>query len=258
MKLAILSDIHANDEALTAVLRDLHARGGADRVYCLGDVVGYGPRPVQTLNRAKQFDLVLTGNHEAALVNGPKDFNPMAARAIYWTYTTLFPDVQNLTGEQQENWAFISTLQKVHKEGPLQFIHGAPQDPVEEYILPMDIDPMSRRYGAKLTEAFRLTDWLSFIGHSHYPGVFSDQGEYIAPTPMRDFTYPLQQGTKYIINVGSVGQPRDGDNRACYAIYEDGRISWRRVAYDIQETYNHIYAIEMLDDILGERLFRGE
>jgi diadenosine tetraphosphatase ApaH/serine/threonine PP2A family protein phosphatase len=261
MRLAIFSDVHSNIRAFEAVLDDLSRNGGADKIYCLGDVIGYGPKPNDCLALAKQhFAMTLRGNHEHALINGAKDFNEMALRAINWTRDQIIPDYEHATAEQMENWAFVNNTLERHVEGSLQFVHGAPQDPIDEYILPMDIDPVGRRYGPKLERAFSMTPWLTFCGHSHFPALYSEDGTYVSPTFQKEVRLVLERQRKHIVNVGSVGQPRDGDNRACYAVFENGVITWRRIHYDIQDTYNQVYAIgpAALDPVLGERLFRGE
>ncbi len=258
-RLAIFSDIHANIRALESVLEDLEKQGGADAIYCLGDVIGYGPRPLDCLAIAKRyFRLTIKGNHEHAVLFGAKDFNAMAIRAIDWTRTQIMPDYGRATPEQQENWAFVSNTLVQHQEGSILYVHGAPQDPTDEYILPMDIDPQARRYGPKLELAFQLTPWLTFCGHSHFPALYSDDGSYLSPTLQKQVRVTLPRTNKHIVNVGSVGQPRDGDNRACYVLFENGVVTWRRVHYDIQDMYNQIFAVSALDPMLGERLFRGE
>jgi predicted phosphodiesterase len=258
-RLAILSDIHGNIRAFEAVLEDLEKQGGADSIVCLGDVIGYGPRPLDCLALAKKhFSFTLRGNHEQACLYGAKDFNEMALRAINWTRSQIMPDYERATPEQMENWTFVANTREKHQEGSILYVHGAPQDPIDEYILPMDIDPENRRYGPKLEQAFRLTPWLTFCGHSHFPGLYCEDGSYLSPTLQKEVRTVLERTKKYIVNVGSVGQPRDGDNRACYAIFENGVVTWRRVHYDIQDMYNQIFAISALDPTLGERLFRGE
>lgn len=259
MRIAIFSDIHANIRAFEAVLADLSAQGGADRIYCLGDVIGYGPRPLECLALAKRhFAVTLRGNHEQAVVYGAKDFNEMAFRAINWTRNQIIPDYHHATPEQMDNYSFVARTLETYVEGPLQFVHGAPQDPIDEYLLPTDIDPLNRRYGPKLERAFAMTEWLTFCGHSHFPGLFGDDGSYVSPTLQKEVRLTLRRDRKYIANVGSIGQPRDSDNRACYVTFEDGVITWRRVDYDIQDMYNQIFAISALDPMRGERLFRGE
>jgi predicted phosphodiesterase len=258
-RLAILSDVHANIRALEAVMEDLARHGGADKIYCLGDVIGYGPKPLDCLAVAKKnFAITLRGNHEQAVIHGAKDFNEMALRAINWTRTQIISDFANPTPEQVENWNFVYTTLEKHVEGSMQFVHGAPQDPIDEYILPMDIDPVNRRYGPKLERAFSLTPWVTFCGHSHFPGLYCEDGSYVSPTFQKEVRLTLDRTKKYIVNVGSVGQPRDGDNRSCYVTFENGVLTWRRIHYDIQDVYNCIFGISALDPMLGERLFRGE
>ncbi|MFC1707995.1 metallophosphoesterase family protein, partial [Planctomycetota bacterium] len=246
-RIAIFSDIHANIRALEASLGDLARMGGCERVYCLGDVIGYGPTPNAVLAVARQtFQLCIRGNHEHACIHGAVDFNEMARRAIDWTRYTVMPDYDNATPEQHSNWSWIANLPDQYNDGRHLFVHGAPQDPVDEYILPVDIDPQSRTYGAKLQEAFDLTPWLTFCGHSHYPGLFSQNGSYVSPTLQKQVSVTLDPNIKHIVNVGSVGQPRDGDNRSCYVIYDDqaNSVTWRRIHYDIQDIYLRIYSID--------------
>ncbi len=257
--IAIMSDIHANINALSAVLEDLDKQGGCDRMYCLGDVVGYGPRPNECLALArKHFQLTLKGNHEEALVQGAKDFNDMAKRAIDWTRSAIIPDYNTASPEQLANWSYIANLPERFADGMVQFVHGAPQDPVNEYIFPMDCDPQTRTYGQKLYTAFTMTQWLTFCGHSHMPAIYSQDGTFFSPTFQKTASFTMQTNLRYIVNVGSVGQPRDGDNRACYVLWSDTKITWRRVPYDIQDTFNSVVGIRDLDITLGERLFRGE
>jgi diadenosine tetraphosphatase ApaH/serine/threonine PP2A family protein phosphatase len=258
-RLAILSDIHSNLNAFNAVLEDLKARGGADAVYCLGDVIGYGPKPLECLEIArKTFGVTLKGNHEQAVVHGAKDFNDMARRAIDWTRAMIVPNFENMNELQADNWKWLAALPAKHEEEFFLFVHGAPQDPVDEYIMPMDIDPQTHTYGEKLKLAFDMTQLVTFCGHSHFPALYCNDGGFISPTYHKEVKAELDPSKKYIINVGSVGQPRDGDNRACYVTFEDGTITWRRVHYDIQDTFLSVFTNSYLDPTLGERLFRGE
>jgi len=157
-RIAILSDIHGNIRALEAVMADLAQNGGADRIISLGDVIGYGPRPLDCLEVAKRhFEFSLRGNHEQAVLYGAKDFNEMALRAINWTRLQIMPDYERANALQMENWTWVANTLEKHQEGSILFVHGAPQDPIDEYILPMDIDPLNKRYGPKLEQAFRLT-----------------------------------------------------------------------------------------------------
>lgn len=257
-RIAIFSDIHANINALDAVMEHLYKNGGAERIYCLGDVIGYGPKPLECLAIARQhFQLTLKGNHEEAVVHGAKDFNDMAKRAIDWTRHQIMPDYHNATEEQRENWAFVSALPERFAEGMVQLVHGAPQDPVNEYIMPMDIDPPTRTYGQKLYTSFTMTDWVTFCGHSHMPALYCQDGLFISPTFQKEFSYKLQSDLRYIINVGSVGQPRDGDNRACYVTFDGKVIAYHRVPYDFEATKRKILSVPSLDPRIGERLGYG-
>jgi predicted phosphodiesterase len=260
--IAILSDIHANINAFNAVLEDLKSAGGADRMYCLGDVVGYGPRPNECLALARKlFQLTLKGNHEEAIAKGAKDFNEMAKRAIDWTRTKIIRDYNTATPEELANWAYVANLPEKFVDGMIQYVHGAPQDPVNEYIMPMDCDPQTKTYGQKLYTAFTMTPWVTFCGHSHMPALYCQDGLFVSASFQKQLSWTLEPNLRYIINVGSVGQPRDGDNRSCYLIFDPDqrKITWRRIHYDIQDTYNQVLMCrEGLDIGLGERLFRGE
>lgn len=260
-RIAVFSDVHANIRALEAMFQDIGQCGGVDRFHCLGDVIGYGPCPTEVLPIArKRFSMTVRGNHEHAVLFGATDFNAMAKQAIDWTRFAIYPSPESPTPEQVANWEWIASLPEQYNDGKHLYVHGAPQDPVNEYILPMDIDPQAQTYGDKLKKAFELTPWVTFCGHSHYPGAFCENGGYCSPTMHREMTITLDPNLKHIINVGSVGQPRDGDNRACYVIYDDEArtITWRRIHYDIQEMFIRIFQVPHLDDTLGERLFRGE
>jgi predicted phosphodiesterase len=261
--IALLSDIHSNINAFNAVLEDIEKNGGADKMHCLGDVIGYGPKPNECLALAKKlFEVTLKGNHEEAVVKGAKDFNEMAKRAIDWTRSAIIPNYQTANPEQLENWGFVSGLPEKWNDptGLIQYVHGAPQDPVNEYIMPMDCDPPSKTYGDKLYTAFTMTQWVTFCGHSHMPALYCQDGLFVSPTFQKTVSWTLEPNLRYIINVGSVGQPRDGDNRACYVLWnpDERKVTWRRVPYDIQDTFNSVVSIRDLDITLGERLFRGE
>lgn len=262
--IAILSDLHANINALNAVLEDIERNFRVDKFHCLGDVIGYGPKPVEALQKARGlFEVTLKGNHEEAVVKGAKDFNEMAKRAIDWTRTQIIPNYQTATPEQLDNWNWVSNLPEKWidpRNGLIQYVHGAPQDPVNEYIMPMDVDPATKTYNDKMYTAFTMTQWVTFCGHSHMPALYCQDGLFVSPTFQKQVSWTLEPNLRYIVNVGSVGQPRDGDNRACYVIWDpdERKVTWRRIAYDIQDTFNQIIGIRDLDITLGERLFRGE
>ena len=250
---AIISDIHGNLEALTAVLEDIRAQGITQR-YCLGDVVGYGPNPRECVDLVRDFDLVLLGNHDNAAIFDPEGFNPAAEQAIFWTRDQL-EQSDEPPMRRQERWDFLSERPKMHREDPYLFVHGSARNPMNEYVFPDDI--YNQR---KMDVIFQRIPKICFQGHTHVPGIFTqleaNQFNFQSPDQF-DFTFfPGDQ--KIMCNVGSVGQPRDLDPRSCYVVLDDsGRIHFRRVAYDLGTTVKKIHAIPELNNFLGDRLRQG-
>lgn len=250
MKRALISDIHANYEALLAVRRDIHEQG-ISSVYCLGDIIGYGPNPCECLDEViKWAELTILGNHDQAALFDPDGFNPVALRAVYWTRDQL--DRGGNHKAVNRRWDFLGELPQRHAQGDLLFVHGSPREPTNEYVFPEDV------YNKNKMEAlFGRIELYCFQGHTHIPGVFTSQMEFLTP---EDCGYQYQLiGDKTMINVGSVGQPRDGDPRACYVILDDdsNRVEFRRIDYPYDQTAEKIYAIDELDDMLGDRLKTG-
>lgn len=218
MRYLIISDIHANLTALDAVLADA---GSIDAVWCLGDLVGYGPDPNECVARVQVLPnlLCILGNHDAAALNqiDSDSFNPEARNAITWTK-------KNLTPEAKE---FLSALpEKIRLDGAT-LAHGSPRHPVWEYLL-------DTRTAAINFEYFDTP--LCIVGHTHLPVIYeysesSRQAHLSIPDPNRLLTLP----GRVIVNPGSVGQPRDRDPRASFAIYDSDANTWtyRRVDYDI-------------------------
>jgi diadenosine tetraphosphatase ApaH/serine/threonine PP2A family protein phosphatase len=251
--IAIVSDIHGNLEALRAVLADAE-RQGAEAVYCLGDVIGYGPNPRECLDLAQGFRLTILGNHDQGALFDPAGFSPSAERAIFWTRQQL----ETSPGPRQERerrWEFLAERPRFHKEDGYLFVHGSARNPLDEYVFPEDI--YNQR---KMERLFALVERYCFQGHTHVPGVFVEEtpgGPYHFHGPEEvEFAYRLD-GRKTLVNVGSVGQPRDGDPRACYALCDGEVIRYRRVEYDVDETIRKIHAIPDLDRLLGDRLREG-
>jgi predicted phosphodiesterase len=248
---ALISDIHSNFEALTTVLADI-ARQKIDRIICLGDIVGYGPNPCECLDLVmSKSEVTILGNHDQAALFDPEGFNPVALKAIYWTRDALdrAPGRASLVNRR---WDFLSELPKKRVEGDILLVHGSPRDPTNEYVFPETIYEQPRMKGL-----FDHVKRLSFQGHTHMPGVFTTDGEFIAP-PDCDYHFKLGD-EKLMINVGSVGQPRDEDPRSCYVVFDDRKqeIEFRRLDYDLEKTIQKIYAIEELDNMLGDRLRSG-
>jgi diadenosine tetraphosphatase ApaH/serine/threonine PP2A family protein phosphatase len=250
--IAVLSDVHANLEALQAVLADA-ARQGAEAVYCLGDVVGYGPDPRACLDLAMTWRAVLLGNHDQAALTGPDGFNPAAERAARWTRDQLAAEPDRQARERR--LGFLAGLPWRLAEGDFLFVHGSARNPLREYVFPADcLDPR------KMDRVFAQVGRYCFQGHTHLPGVFTEEG----PGGPALFRGPAALGHRYrlggakaLVNVGSVGQPRDGDWRACYALLEGDTVLFRRVEYDVEATVRKVRDSGGLGPRLGERLREG-
>lgn len=253
MILGLISDIHGNLAALKAVLADMESKG-AERVLCLGDVVGYGPFPGECLDLVQRCGAVLMGNHEEALLFGAENFNPRAKRAIDWTRDHLKSEGDEET--RRKRWHILQNLQLHAKDGDYLFTHASPRQPTREYVMPKDA-----KNPQKMGEIFALVPHLCFVGHTHIPGVFLEDGTFIPPTMLWAQTYFVEQGEKALVNIGSVGQPRDGDPKASYVLLDTDpsapRVIFRRVAYDIEATAKAIEANPHLDNYLAERLRQG-
>ncbi|HND52622.1 MAG TPA: metallophosphoesterase family protein [Pirellulaceae bacterium] len=248
MKRAIISDIHGNLEALQTVLADIQSQG-ITRIFCLGDVIGYGPNPRECLDLAMQFEVCVLGNHDDAAIFSPDGFSSAAERAIFWTRSQLeaAPDDPM---RNQRRWQFLMQRPMTVREERMLFVHGSPRNPLNEYVFPEDVYNVR-----KLERLFQLVDHMCFQGHSHVPGVFTPNGRFHSPSDC-DHRWPIR-GDKMMVNVGSVGQPRDGDPRSCYVVLDEETIEFRRIAYPVETTVAKIYAIPELDPYLGDRLREG-
>lgn len=242
MRALILSDIHSNFEALTAVLDDAAELGGFDVIWCLGDLVGYGPDPGPCLGLLGSHDIVaVTGNHDmvAAGKMRAEYFNGAAKSAIRWT-------AGQLTEEERE---FLGGLPEVTEVQDFTLVHGSLRAPVEEYLL-----------GPEAAEATlrRMKSRFCLVGHSHIPFLCRESG---GPPQFFEFTegkaFPLGRD-RMIVNPGCVGQPRDRDPRPSYAIYDskEDTVKRHRVNYSITTTQGKMRDAK-LPDYLIERLERG-
>ncbi len=251
MKRAVISDIHGNLEALLAVLKDIDQQT-VDHIICLGDIIGYGPNPCECLDLViRRAQRTILGNHDQAALFDPEGFNPVALQAIYWTRDSLD---NGPGGNDQVNrrWDFLGELPRYFTDGIWMFVHGSPRDPTNEYVFPEYI--FDQR---KMEALFGKVDQYCFMGHTHLPGVFTTSCEFITPDQC-DHVFKLTH-EKVLVNVGSVGQPRDDDNRSCYVIIDDAAetVTYRRVEYDFEKTAAKIYAEPELADMLGDRLKHG-
>jgi diadenosine tetraphosphatase ApaH/serine/threonine PP2A family protein phosphatase len=227
VRYAIIADIHANLAAFTAVLDDIQRRGEVEEIWCLGDVVGYGPDPHECIELLRQLNHVcIPGNHDWAAI-GKIDtsvFNPDAALACQWTARQLSP----------EDIEYLEALPLVIEKGDFTLAHGSPREPIWEYLL-------STGNARENFDYFKTPFCL--VGHSHVPLVFKQgkAGECTAGRLSSNIGLVLGKN-RMIINPGGVGQPRDGDPRAAYAIYDDEAKMVRpyRIEYDIAVTQNRM------------------
>ena len=253
MKLAIISDLHSNREALEAVFADIRRRGITDLV-CLGDVVGYGPDPEFCVDLVRgHARWCLMGNHDEALFRDASDFNPHARGAIAYTRKRMQPHWWSST-EKRSRWKWLKNLPLRQTEGRFLFVHGSPRDPVREYVLSTDgfLNP------EKLRAIFEAFDGIGVAGHTHQPGVHDESLRFRALEGAGELVVALEPNQRYFINVGSTGQPRDGDSRACYAVLEDHQVTWYRVEYDFRVTQDKILRTGVLSEILARRLAVGK
>ncbi|HEV3024705.1 MAG TPA: metallophosphoesterase family protein [Pirellulales bacterium] len=234
MKRALVADIHANLEAFEAVLDDI-ARQRITETYCLGDIVGFGPDPVRCIDLAMGLTCCLLGNHDRAAVDGPGETLPAddtSAQQTMWLLDQQARDPSDLVRRRD----FLASLPLERRQGGHLFVHGSPRNQLREYIFPEDsFNPR------KMTLIFQGIEHHCFHGHTHIPGVMTEGLAFHHP---KDIGYEYRLGEeKMLINVGSVGQPRDGDPRACYVVLEDERVRFRRVEYPFDET------LRKLDDL---------
>lgn len=219
MRHLIVSDIHGNLPALEAVIADA---GSVDRLWCMGDVVGYGPDPNECLARLRALSaLCVAGNHDWASIGklDTSDFNPDAQQACFWTRAQLSP----------ENKSYLENLPERLVEGDFTIVHGSPRHPVWEYLF----------YAmSALDNLPHFATRYCFVGHTHVPIIFREQdGSCDTLVPMPGAEFPLDE-KRAIINPGAVGQPRDGDERASYVILDtaQAKLIYRRMPYPIVAT----------------------
>ncbi len=250
---AIISDIHGNLEALTAVLQDIDARG-IERIVCLGDVIGYGASPRECVDLVmERVEFCLCGNHDHAVFYEPFNFNVGAERACYWTRQVLEDEPKKALRDKR--WDFLGNLPVRVVYEDMLFVHGSPRRPVNEYLFADDVYSNINKILANFD---RFTEVACFVGHTHVPGVFLDDPFFESPDELAEpGVYEVADDDKVIINVGSVGQPRDRDPRAAYGIVEDGRVEFVRLEYDIEKAVSKILNVPELDDFLGHRLLEG-
>jgi diadenosine tetraphosphatase ApaH/serine/threonine PP2A family protein phosphatase len=223
MHYAIIGCIHGNYDALHAVVEDIRARG-IDRVVCLGDVVGFGPDPVECVElvRSTCFMLIRGDHDQGVLSERPEGFIDKTTRGLVWTR-------KRLEAAGGDHLQYLESAQSGFTSAGIAFHHGSPRS-MYEYLFPSDV----RRDPRKLRAAFAMTEKVSFTAHTHVPGVISEDPLAWRSAQEFDGHFHYSKGQKALVSVGSVGQPRDGDPRACYLEIEKNHMFWRRVDYDVQ------------------------
>ncbi len=255
MKIAVFSDVHGNLDALKAVLADIESQK-VDEVICLGDTVGYGANSAECLDLVlEKSDLVLGGNHEWAISEegNTDDFHDMAAKAVRVAQKQL---LEFGTPEQIKNRkAFLRNLKYSCDFNGRHYVHGSPANPIWDYILPSYFES---EWDEKHIEGlFKTFDRFCFCGHSHCPCIITNDFACAWPNQQGD-EFELHPDGSFLINVGSVGQPRDGDPRACYVILEnDTDLAFRRIPYDIESAQKKILETDGLHPFLAARLTEG-
>ncbi len=271
---AVVSDIHGNLEAFEAALADIERRS-IKLIYCLGDIVGYGASPKECLDAViDRCELSLCGNHDQAVFYEPTNFNVGAERAAYWTRQVLEDEPNK--AKRNRRWEVLGRLPIRHEANGLLLVHASPRRPVNEYLFPEDV---YTNPGKILDNFKRLEEHhqACLVGHTHVPGVFLDDPCFEPPDELSEAgVYSITSDEKAIINVGSIGQPRDRDPRLCYiVVYEKGEapegydppdvgegeycvtLEFIRLEYDVEKAARKIYDVPELDDFLGTRLFEG-
>jgi predicted phosphodiesterase len=248
---AILADIHANIEALTVALDYLKSKG-IQRLICLGDVIGYGPNPRECLKLLFASEVAIMGNHEEAVMFYGEDFNPKARASLEWTKDQLNSTEHDRT-ENYDMWNFLGTMQQVVEDGDVMYTHGSPRVPTREYVVPADAANEEKMQGI-----FGLIKRVCFIGHSHIPHIYTSDNKHASPEKLNNAVDLRKLGErKVLINVGSVGQPRDGDPRLSFATFDGNIVRFLRLEYDHAKTAEKIYAIPQIPNFLGDRLLVG-
>jgi diadenosine tetraphosphatase ApaH/serine/threonine PP2A family protein phosphatase len=240
-RVAVISDIHGNDVALEAVLADVDAVG-AGRVWCLGDVVGYGPQPNRCCEIVRErAELCLVGNHDLAALGkvSTEDFNPEAAAATEWTRKAL----------SEEARAFLDGLEPTAAADGVQLFHASPLDPIWDYVLTAE--------GALLS--LQLTNApVVLVGHTHVPFAISLEGDELAGGHAAGGQVVELGSARWLLNPGSVGQPRDADPRAAWLLLDlaAGRAEFRRLEYEVERVQRGMHEAG-LPSALADRLAHG-
>jgi diadenosine tetraphosphatase ApaH/serine/threonine PP2A family protein phosphatase len=247
VRIALISDIHANLEALQVVLADIDRRidtAKGDQIWNLGDIIGYGPNPVECADLvAKRCRWSLLGNHDYGVLYEPTNFNAVAEKAAYWTRDQFTAESDRDQAGAVKRWEFLGKLRVRVLEAPFLCVHGTPRRPINEYLFPEDANSSPGKMNSIFERIRQSGAYYCLVGHTHVPGVFTEDGDFYKTTEMNDGVWefkpiPVEDSAaqggdaegaasakvsgveRLIINPGSVGQPRDLDPRASYAIID--------------------------------------
>jgi len=242
LRYGIFSDIHSNLEALDAVI-SAYKKERIDRYLCIGDIVGYAANPAECIEKVKVLAMItVSGNHDWASANlfSTDYFNPLAEEAIFWTQRNL----------SEQAVSFLGQLKLVYKNEDLTLVHGTLDEP-GDFNYMVDANIASKTFELLKTH-------ICFVGHTHVSGVFIKTKDNRIQYERRS-NVDIKDDNKYIINVGSVGQPRDGNPKAAYCIFDsdENNVQIKRVSYDIRAARKKIFAAG-LPGFLGERILVGE
>jgi len=275
VRIALISDIHANLEALQVVLADIDRRidtSKGDQIWNLGDIIGYGPDPVACADLvAKRCRWSLLGNHDYGVLYEPTNFNAVAERAAYWTRAQFEAEGARDQAGAVKRWEFLGKLRVRVSEGPFLCVHGTPRRPINEYLFPEDAISSPNKMQSIFERIRNSGATYCLVGHTHVPGIFTEDGDFFAAKEIENGVWEFkaapgstdgEDSTKsgamerLIINPGSVGQPRDLDPRASYAIIdadvvvENGQnrlrprtVQFFRLEYDATATRAKIAAV---------------
>ena len=241
MRYGLISDIHGNLEALEAVLAELK-KERVNKYLCLGDIVGYGANPKECIEivRALKPAALIAGNHEWGVLGllELSYFNEQAQAAIEWTGNII-------SGSDAE---YLKTAKLFYSAGDTTLVHGSLEEPKEFFYI-FDANDTYKTFRLLKTK-------MCFVGHSHVPGIFYFDGH--KPAKVKDVKVKIERDKQYVVNIGSVGQPRDGDPRAAFAIYDEGdsTVEIKRVSYDIEAAQRKIVAAGLPAN-LASRLAEG-
>ena len=251
MRRALIADIHSNFVALEAVIADCDAQR-VDEIVCLGDMVGYGPQPAECVDLVRRrCKWALMGDQDAArfMVSTSK-VNDFAR----WLDRELKPEWYDLPSKKAR-WKWMEALPTERKDDDVLYIHGSPRDPWFEYVLPEHFKIPENK---NAIEIFSKIARLCFFANTGIPGIVIEHSDWMYPTHDPEHTFELQ-GVKTLVNVGSVGRPRDKNPKSCYVIYDDQQftITFRRTAYDLDKFCDSLSRVPGLSERYVERLRRG-